>query len=331
VRRFQGEPLPPQPKIAVIANDALGNYVVSTPLIQMLKSKYLGADLHYFSGHRVQELWSKDPLIDYGFPLHGSEPAAAHDAARGPYDLVVNIEWSAWPKCFATLIASDETYVCGPALSPDGRTDWPFPTDQTGDLWRDQNWISEQVTQQYSFLDSGFIGEFFCRLAYLDGPVPRYAVPSAPPPIQIPDVLIATAASLPDKLWPTEKWIETLAALKAKGLTIGLVGAKPKEQKQFWQGGSGEEEIVASGHVEDLRGRLTLPEVVGALGKANRVLTLDNGILHLAASTGTPTVGLYRHGIHRLWAPPYDNLTILTPGENRSVAEIEVQDVLRAL
>jgi ADP-heptose:LPS heptosyltransferase len=67
------------------------------------------------------------------------------------------------------------------------------------------------------------------------------------------------------------------------------------------------------------------------LGAAKAVLTLDNGILHLAAATTTPTVGLYRYGIHRLWAPPAPNLTVLTSGDGRRVADIEPDVVVRAL
>ena len=43
---------------------------------------------------------------------------------------------------------------------------------------------------------SGFIGEIFCRLAYLEGPIPSYRIPSAEPPIEVPPLLIATSASL---------------------------------------------------------------------------------------------------------------------------------------
>lgn len=331
MRRFKGEPLPSSPKVAVLANDALGNYVISTPLLAMLRDKYPDVKLHYFSGSRVEELASSDPKVDVFMPLLGMDPFTALSLTERPFDLIVNIEWSPWVKCFATLLAREDTYVCGPALAPDGRGDWAFPDDSRGDLWRDQEWISESIVDRYPFLESPFIGEFFCRLAYLDGPVPRYDVPGAMPPIEVPDLLIATAASLPEKLWPIDKWLTTLQSLVARGHSIGLIGAKPSTQMEFWQGGSGEEEIVASGLVADLRGSMRLPEVVGALAGAQRVLTLDNGILHLAVATGTATVGLYRHGIHRLWAPPYANLTVLTAGENARVSDIDPAEVLRAL
>jgi ADP-heptose:LPS heptosyltransferase len=323
--------LPEEPVIAVIANDALGNYVVSTPLLQMIRRKYPTSDLHYYSGMRVRELWKKDENIDWGFPLFGMEPYEAIKASRAKLnecDLVINLEQSVWAKCFAAAIAGPDTFVCGPALGKDGRGDFPYPKDERGDLWRDQQWIAEDLTARYPFLKSGFIGERFCRLAYMNGEVPRYKVPQSKPPGEIPAVLIATAASLPEKLWPVEKWKQVLETLKERRVSVGLIGAKPKEQQKFWQGGGGEEELVTAGLVRDLRGKFTLPEVVGALGRTKTVLTLDNGILHMAASTGTRTIGLFRHGIHRLWAPPYDNLTVLTPGEGRDVSEIEVEQVL---
>ncbi|MEZ0325217.1 MAG: glycosyltransferase family 9 protein [Fimbriimonas sp.] len=331
MRRYLGEALPERARIAVIANDALGNYVVSTPLLQMLRAKYPSGKLDYYSGTRVRELWQHDTNVDQGFPLFGGPPYDSIKAQPNPYDLVINIEQLPWAKCFAAAISGPEAFVCGPSLGLDGRDDLPFPDDERGQLARDREWIASDLTKKYPFLQSGFIGEIFCRLAYLEGPVPPYKVPSTEPEGEVPDVLIATAASLPEKLWPVAKWIESLEAIRKKGQTVGLIGAKPKEQKQFWQGGSGEEELVASCLVEDLRGKYKLTEVVGALAKAKQVLTLDNGILHMAVSTGTPTVGLYRHGIHRLWAPPYKNLTVLTPGEGKPVEDITVDQVLDAL
>jgi heptosyltransferase III len=339
VRRYQGEPLPERATIAVVANDALGNYVACTPLLQMLRTAYPAAKIHLFSGMRVAEFLAHEPTADLAHPLFGKPPHESLRVARmdtegeegrgDGYDLVVNIEQSSWAKCFAAAIAGDFTYVCGPSLAPDGRGDWAHPGDDRGALWADQRWIAEDLTSRYPFLNSGFIAEIFCRLAYLEGPVPGYRIPQQDPGTDVPEILIATTASLPEKLWPREKWLAALEALR--GRSVGLLGAKPSVQGQFWKGASDEDLLVESGLVQDLRGRFTLPQVVGALAKAKRVLTLDNGILHMAVAAGTPTVGLYRHGIHRLWAPPSDNLTVITPGEGRTVADISVEEVVHAL
>lgn len=333
MKRYLGESLSPEIRIAVLANDALGNYVVSTPLLSMLRARYPQATLHLYSGTRTEEFWTRDTRLNAGHALFGSPPQeTARTIERlGPYDLVVNMEWSAWAKAATAMASGPDTYVVGPALGPEGRGDLPFQTDDRGALWADQEWISPAVTQRHPFLQTGFIGEIFCRLAYLEGAIPRYELPSEAVNGPVPDVLIATSASLPEKLWPTEKWVAALTALHEAGKTVGLLGAKPSAQSKFWKGNDTETTLVETGLAEDLRGQFSLPQVVGALHATRQVLTLDNGILHLASATVTPTVGLFRHGIHRLWAPPVSNVTVLTPGEDGAVAEIEVDMVREAL
>jgi heptosyltransferase-3 len=336
VRRYAGEELPAGARIAVVANDAIGNYVVSTPLLQMLRARWKPAAVHYYSGTRTQELWAEDPNIDWGFPLHGSDPNfsvlnAFAEIGQERYDLVINLEWTAWAKTFTAVISSLNTYVCGPCLGSDGRSDLQFEDDIQGKLWNDQEWISANLPLRYPILESGFISEIFCRLAYLAGPVPDYSVPQKSVSTEIPDVIISGAASLPEKLWPLEKWLDLVQRCKGAGLTVGLVGAKPTAQSIFWKGGNDEEQLVERRLVKDLRGSFRLPEVVGALAKTKAVVTIDNGILHLAVAAKTPTVGLYRYGIHRLWAPPYESLDVLTPNEDEAVATIETDKVWEAL
>ena len=330
--RYQGEPLPTAPRIAVFANDALGNYVVSTPLLSMLRARYPQGALHLFSGTRTLEFWARDKRLDNGHALFGSSPyETARVIGAREYDLVVNMEWTPWAKAASAIAAGPSTFVVGPCLDGEGRGDLRFQDDERGALWADQEWVSPEITRRYPFLNTGFIGEIFCRLAYLEGEIPRYELPVEDVDATVPDVLIATSASLPEKLWPTEKWVAAMEALRKSGKSIGLLGAKPAAQTKFWKGNETESTLVESGLVEDLRGQFTLPQVVGALAAARQVLTLDNGILHLAAATQTPAVGLFRHGIHRLWAPPAPNVTVLTPGEDRIVAEIEVETVREAL
>ena len=334
MRRYQGEALAARPRLAVIANDALGNFVVVTPLLTALRSRHDPVCLDFYGGIRTQELQDASPLIDYSYPLHNSEPQAAEVAAAtrlslGEYDLVVNVESGDQAKSFAGRLAEEDCFVVGPCRGQDG--DLPFADDAVGRLATDPFWTAADLTTRYPMLETGFIGEIFCRLAYLKGTIPPYDVPLADPGRPIPDVLIATAASLPDKLWPAEKWIDVLELLNHSGVSAGLLGAKPENQRRFWKGDDAEETILESGFVQDLRGEFTLPQVVGALARAKRVLTIDNGILHLAVAARTPVVGLFRFGIHRLWAPPFPNLTVLTPDEGRPVSSIDVGTVWEAI
>lgn len=329
MRRYQGEALPSAPRVAVVGNDALGNYVVLTPLFQAIVREWAPSRLDYYGGRRTEELWSQETLLTRGFPLFGTPPRQAAEEMGGPYDLVVNVEDSPWARAYTAMLCDEDTFVVGPCLDREGRGELAYPDDPTGDLWRDPAWID--AAGRYPFLATGFIGEIFCRLAYLKGDVPPYRLPSVTPRRSLPNVLIATAASLPEKLWPRERWEACLRLLRAEGLRAGLLGAKPSAQRRYWQGDQDEDWMVAEGLVDDLRGEFTLPEVVGALAKVEGVVTLDNGILHLAAATQTPTVGIFRHGIHRLWCPPAANVTAMVPEEGRPVADVTAEAVAAAL
>jgi heptosyltransferase III len=334
VKRFSGEALPDQSKIAVIANDAIGNFVVTTPLMQMLRSRYPQAELHFFGGSRTWEFQKESDSADQSHILHGlSSPdlLALMQEYESSFDFVFNAESTAMSKVFAGVLSGEDTYVAGPCVGPGWRGDFEHGENERGRLWSDKRWIAPDLTERYPFLQSGFIGEIFCRLAYLEGPLPPYRVPSEEPGLHVPPVLIATAASLPEKLWDPAKWRYMLKEIAGMAGRPGLIGASPADQRRYWKGESLEDELVREGLVEDLRGRLTLPQVVGALAKAGAVVTIDNGILHLAVSTGVPTVGLYRHGIHRLWAPPYDNLKVITSGDGGAVFDIPADEVLEAV
>ena len=331
MKRYAGEPIAAGARVAVIANDALGNFVIATPLLQMLRSVHAPRKLDFFGGARTAELQDASDLIDTAFNFHGPPPerALALAAEAGNYGLVVNLEAGPLAQVSAGVLAGENGYVVGPCVGLGGRGNLAQAEDERGRLANDPNWMRPDICTAYPFLASPWIGEIFCRLAYVDGPVPAYRVPSKNPRGEVPDVLIATAASSADKLWLG--WSETLEVVRMRGHSVGLLGAPPAAQRAFWQGDDTEEQLVREGLVVDLRGKFSLPEVVGALAMAKAVLTLDNGIMHLAAATATPTVALFRPGIRRLWAPPSATLHTLEPSEGSPVADISVKDVIEAL
>ncbi|MCH8275828.1 MAG: hypothetical protein IH851_13685 [Armatimonadetes bacterium] len=349
MERYTGRPLPEAPKIALTANDALGNFAVCTPLAQALRHFHPGCRIDFYGGERTAELerasarlplgegglGGDDALFEWRASLHGRPfAAAAREALRrrdeiGGYDLVINVEAAPANRSLAALIG-EGAFVCGPSLAPDSRGEWDFPDDERGDLWREKRWVDEDLPERYSFLETGFISELFIRLAYMGpipdapwtGGIPRYCLPSEEPGRPIPELLISTGATLPKKLWPVSKWRELLTWTREQGMKAGLLGAPPKRQQEFYHSDRDEQALVDEDLVEDLRGKLSLPQVVGALSRARLVITIDNGILHFAAANDVTTIGLYRRGFDRLWSPPNPNLARLTP-ETGDVASIE--------
>jgi ADP-heptose:LPS heptosyltransferase len=315
-------------RAAVIANDALGNFVVATPLLQLLRQQLNPAEIVYFGGARTEELETASDLIDRRVPIHGrpiADSMAALSAEAGTFDWVANLERSPLAQVAAACLCRPGGAIHGPRLSPLGRVQ-----ASPSALSEDPNWMAEDLTERYPALKSGFIGEIFCRVAGFQGPIPTYRVPTAAPSRKLPDVLLSVCATGDTKLWPAEAWLRVAETIASRGQSLGLIGAAPKVQQAHWAGDAAEAALLETDLVEDLRGQFTLPEVVGAIARCRLLVTLDNGILHLAAATQTPTVGLFRHGIHRLWAPPAPNICVLEPGLGRAVAQIEPEAVLEA-
>lgn len=341
MRRHLGENLRDGCAIALVANDAIGNFVIATPLAQMLRARHAPARLDLFSGARSMELAGASPLFSHAYAPFGAAPSDGSGplpSGLPAYDLVVNIEWSGWAKTLAGRLArAGAGVVCGPATEAAG-ADLPFGDDPRARLWQDQGWVSPDLRARYPFLQSGWIAEIFCRLAFLEGAVPAYQVPQADPTTapalagaRIPDLLVACSASLPEKLWGADAWEEALRFARDQGLEAGLLGAPRRSQGAFWQGADAEDRLVAGGLVRDLRGAFTLPQVVGALARARAVLTLDNGIMHLAAAVQTPTVALFREGIHRLWTPPAPHIHPVVAAPGAPVSTIPIAPVRVAL
>ncbi|MDI9411534.1 MAG: glycosyltransferase family 9 protein [Bacteroidia bacterium] len=331
MRRWSNEPLPPAPHIAVIANDAIGNFVIATSMAVMLRRRFPSARLELWSGSRVRELVGPGCVFDAlnEFLREPEETVRARAAQSSSLDLVINIEDSEQARALPRLLCGAATRVCGPALTESGES-LAWPDDDRGALWADRAWTSLDVRARHPFLQSPYIGEFFCRLAYLEGDVPQAQVRQEQWDGEQPDVLIAMSASLPEKIWSNEGWVSALEGLRDRGLSVGLVGAAPGAQKAHWLGVDAEDDVVKRGLAVDLRGALRLPQVVSAMMRARLVLTLDNGIMHLAATTPVPVVALFRHGIHRLWKPSWGHVDGVVAGQGKPVATITAAEVTAA-
>ncbi len=329
MRRYQGEDLAQGSRIAIIGNDTLGNYVVSTPLMTLLRSRHPGHKLDLYSGPITQDFWEVDNRVDFG--LQTSDvlqlPASIRSAKR--YGLVVNLEDEEWAAKLAGTLCSADSAVVGRCISLSTGEELPFADDEAGHLAGDRNWMSPDLMARYpSLLSTPFIGEILCRTAYFTGEIPQCHVPYRDVRISVPDILISTCASQREKLWTPSKWIDFARQFKQLGFSLGIIGASPDVQRRRWKGSEVEDQLVLDRYATDLRGSLTLPEVAGALIRSRVCVTLDSGILHVAGAVNTQTVGLYRYGYSTLWAPPFSSVFPIEPSEGESVASISSDQII---
>ena len=111
-------------------------------------------------------------------------------------------------------------------------------------------------------------------------------------------------------------WRQVLDVADAQGWSVGLVGSPPAAQKEAYNAGDGEDSLLKSTGLIDLRGQTSLMQLAGACRQAKAVISVDAGPLHIAAAVGTPTyaiVGNDADGVGaspvRLWMPRCSNVT----------------------
>lgn len=205
----------PRPHLGVLFHDSIGNFAVVTPLLRGLHEKYPSCTLDYFGGPRSQELEEASPLIDSRVSLFDGKEGlrGVVDYVRqrerevGPYDLAINLEFH--PLNARVMSVLNPRFAVGNVFEPDLRKELaPAPTRPSAlatATWARPNFLEESG----DVISSNFIGEIFCRMAGVEADYQRTEIPWVSPglgPGEPPELLIATGASRPAKLWPVEYW-----------------------------------------------------------------------------------------------------------------------------
>lgn len=98
--------------------------------------------------------------------------------------------------------------------------------------------------------------------------------------------------------WPQQRWIELVRRFREDGLEVVVTGGPADRDRA--------EELVAQvggDEVRNLAGVGGLAAVAGLLAGARCVVSVNTGIMHLAAAVGAPTLGLNGPTSERRWGP----------------------------
>jgi heptosyltransferase I len=124
----------------------------------------------------------------------------------------------------------------------------------------------------------------------VDGP-PRFGL-IAPAPsagATIPDrpyLVLVHSTSRENKLWPEANWRALISAFARSGFAILLPWGDASERARS-------ERLAADESAASVPSRQSLPALASLLARAELVVGVDTGLVHLAAALGTPTVSLF--------------------------------------
>jgi len=123
-----------------------------------------------------------------------------------------------------------------------------------------------------------------------DGP-PRFRFDVPPPGASLalpgrPYVVALHATSRASKLWPESHWSELLTGLAHAGFATVLPWGNATEHARS-------DRIAAETPAATVPPRVPLEALAALLARAELVIGVDTGLVHLAAALGTPTVALF--------------------------------------
>lgn len=324
LQRFDGRDLGPKPHIVVLGSSKVGNFVVTVPLLQALRRRYPQAALDFWGSDLTRDFESRLDAVDWRISWDSAAPDLFQqlaEAARerqqqvGSVDLLVNCDgFNPLTQVLASWLRP--RWVAGVALAANGRRDVPWGERPEQRFLADPDWDSQAFLERYQgCFRSNYIAELFCRLAFLEPDFSHFDLPSEAPGFPVPDVLIHCTTTRAAKIWPFDRWQQVIDWCERQSISIGLVGSAPSQQKQDYHAGAGEEQLLAGGYLQDLRGRTSLIQLAGAAKQARAVVSVDAGPLHIAAAVGTPTLAVVGNDANdvgaspiRLWMPRSANV-----------------------
>lgn len=125
----------------------------------------------------------------------------------------------------------------------------------------------------------------------------------APPPVPEPYVVFHMwAGGFRSELreWPSDRWRDLAGRFAAAGFSIVLTGG-PGDAVRTEQFVRSCDELSPA--IASVAGRYRLPELVDVLAGARCVISVNTGVMHLAAAVGAPTVALNGPTSSLRWGP----------------------------
>lgn len=297
-------------KVLVFRGGALGDLILTLPVLASLRNGYTAADLRLFGVMPHAGLGSPPANAVYDLDAAGLAPLFVEDGKPDP----------------ALLEVIDGADL---ALS--------YLSDPAGTFGSNlRRWgLKRLVASPYRMVEPGphAVEQLAAPLAALElsvvCPFPKVDIPKLKAQGRGVDLALHLGSGSSRKNWPWERWRRLVERLQAEGLVrhFALVTGEADEMptRAFlsgWHGGK-----------VDVWDRLPLPELTARLAGCTAFFGHDSGISHLAAAAGAPVLVLFGPTNPRVWAPrgPRVRVVASPAGQMQALTVDEVLETARTM
>lgn len=309
-------------RILVFAYHGLGNFIMYTPALQLLRERYPTAriDLQVGNNTGCEEVLAGSNLFDniYNLPFSAGFKAwvaRAKTISEAGYDLTINEFHShSWP--LALLIAASRApFRLGHVTSPGWSrrfSRYSFMFNLPVEMHEDEHEIARYidlvaaagafpmpVSEARTFIHLTEEDRSFARRFLEDGSGTKsHTVIGFQP---------GTSLTMRWKQWPIERYREVISRVISDrpGSQIVLFGSASEEEmiREMAQGLKGRVSLAA--------GKTSVKQAAALIEQCDLLVCNDSGLMHAAVAVGTPVAAIYGPTDFRRTAPLGDSHTII--------------------
>lgn len=278
-------------RIGMLSTAAIGDTILSGAIVSDLRSAFPGSSIAYFAGDTNYSTALLLPATDSVIRLPVYHPFKASRIVRGrSLDLLIDV--GPWPRINAVI-----SRFSGARFTIGFRT-----------LGQYRHYAYDLAIEHSSSVH---------ELENLRRIVTRLGIEATHPPMIDSRRVPASPEIAPtepyllfhlwpggtcsrEKEWPADRWIRLITHFTARGYAVVLSGAPSQHRTNH--------KVTEALHpryrslIRNAAG-LSLAETAALAANARMVVSVDTGIMHLAAALGMPVIGLHGPTSSKRWGP----------------------------
>jgi len=271
-------------KILIIRFSSIGDIVLTSPVIRCLKEQLEGLELHYLTKRSYETVLAGNPHIDKIHYLEHSLPECITELRNENFDFVIDLHHN-----LRTFWIKTKLGVRSSSFDKLNRQKWLLVNFKLNIL--PPVHIVDRYLQTVKFLgvknDDKGLDYFLLK---------PYDLNELLPGSHQGFIAVVIGAQHATKRLPVHKLIELCS--KIQGSVVLLGGPEDKERAE-------EIAYAAGAHIFNGCGRFKLDESAFLISKAQKVVTHDTGLMHIAAAFNKPIISVWGNTVPEFGMYPY--------------------------
>ena len=271
-------------KILIIRFSSIGDIVLTSPVIRCLKKQVNGIELHYLSKKAFETVLAGNPQLDKIHFLENSLSDCIQELKKEKFDYIIDLHHN-----LRTLWIKTKLGVSSSSFDKLNWQKWLLVNLKRNTL--PPVHIVDRYLETVKFL--GVKNDHMGLDYFL---LKTYTLAEMLPPSHQSYIALVIGAQHATKRLPVEKLTELCKGIKGSVVLLG--GPEDKER--------GEEIVKAAGHdVFNGCGKFKLDESAFLISKAQKVISHDTGLMHIAAAFNKPIVSVWGNTVPEFGMYPY--------------------------